>query len=105
MKIEFIFTFHEKEQQISRHPFYLPLLKTNDVLLAYAMTQLEPEEQANLVKISTCVISKEEPSLPDWYWVCNGKFWLDDLENFRKEHGIKTSVPQKYISEWMAENT
>jgi len=105
MEIEFIFTFYEKEQQISRHPFYLSLLETYDVLLAYAMTQLEPEEQANLIKISTCVISEEEPFLPDWYWICNGKFWLDDMERFRKEHGIKTSVPQEYISEWMGENT
>jgi len=111
MKVQFIYTFNGKkkrEQVITDYNCLLPgFLETKNVFLSWAMTCLDTEEEMQeLVKVSCCIDGegKKMPDCPKWYDDMNGKFWLDDIETWRKENGVKSTVPAAYIKEWMNEN-
>lgn len=96
MQVQFIFTFENFEQVFTRFFDIEPEhLENKDALITYAMAQLDPEEQAELVKISTCIDSEEEP--PEWYMERNGKFFLDEIEVYKERNGIQTSVSEQFV--------
>lgn len=102
--LQFIFTFHTKKQVISNNPYFKAFITSPEVLMAYAISCLNDTDDADLVKISCCVYGTED-ELPDWYMKeTSGKFWLDDLEKFKKANGIKSTVPKAYILDWMKQN-
>lgn len=80
MKIEFIYTYNEKPQEIVSYPFVLPILESKETLIEYALSDLSDEEQHQLVKISSCVYfdNKGEVDLPDWFNECNGKLYFEN---------------------------
>lgn len=80
MRIEFIYTYDEKPQEIIDYPFVLPILQNKEPLVKFALTDLSEEERRHLVKISTCVYFENEGNivLPDWFNHCNGKLWFEN---------------------------
>ena len=105
MKVQFIYTFNVREQHITPYMDFMPaFLESKSSLTAYAFTKINKAEQKELIKISCCVCETGDIKPPAWYMDCNGKIWIDDLETFRKENGIKSTVSQDYINEFMANN-
>lgn len=82
MKIEFIYTYAHKQQDIVSYPFVMPILQDKETLLEFALSALYQEERAQLVKISTCIYlnGKKGVDFPEWYENCNGKFYFGDGE-------------------------
>ena len=80
MKIEFIYTYNEKPQEIVSYPFVLPILESEETLIEYALSDLSDEEKKQLVKISSCVYfeNKGEVDLPNWFNECNGKLYFEN---------------------------
>jgi len=104
-KIQFIFTFEKSEQVITRfNPIPSSFLTDKNNFLAFAMLQLNREEQAELIKISSCIQCDNVNDLPSWFVKCNGKFWLDDLEPFKSSIGVVSTVSHNFIEDWYKEN-
>jgi hypothetical protein len=101
--IQFIYSYHVKRQGAANLPFTMDIFKDPKTLLTFAMKELRTSEKKQLVKISCCVYDSTEKQ-PEWYFDIKGKFWLDDIEAFRKSEGIKSTVPKAYIAEWMSQN-
>jgi hypothetical protein len=80
MKIEFIYTYNEKPQEIVSYPFVLPILQDKETLVKFATSDLSEEERQQLVKISTCVYFENEGEieLPKWFNECNGKLYFEN---------------------------
>ena len=51
MKIEFIYSYQDKPQEIVSYPFVLPILESKETLIEYALSDLSDEEKQQLVKI------------------------------------------------------
>lgn len=93
MKIQFIYTFKEKEQEILEYPvqrrseaheydFYTieDVLKSKESLSEYALNEFNDEEKNDLIKISCCVYLENGPDFeePEWYKKCNGRLWFEN---------------------------
>jgi hypothetical protein len=103
MKIQFIFSMQDKPQLITEYEnFYPALLTDKNVFLTYACSRLGADI-SSLTKISTCIVG-DNGNVPDWYYYINGKFWVDDLEKWRLENLIQSSVSKEFIAEFMATN-
>lgn len=102
MKVQFIYTFEVGEQIITDYmEFFVDFLESKNTFLSYAMTHLDKKQQGTLVKISCCVIPDKKNTLcPEWYNNCRGKFWMDDLDEWRYRNGVKTKVDIDYRREW-----
>ena len=104
MTIEFIFTFHEREQEITREEITTDVLKSKTTLLDLIFERLTKAEAYELVKVSCCVYNAEGYECPNWYMQMNGKYWLDDIEGYRYVKGIKSKVPRDYVIDWLKDN-
>lgn len=104
MDIQFIYTFHTREQVFVNAEITPDVLSSKKTLMEEVMKHLKKVEKAELVKISCCVFNTGDLECPDWYIAMNGKFWLDDIEGYRFANGIKSSIPISYIVEWLADN-
>jgi hypothetical protein len=78
------------------------LIKDSNTLLAHAMTMLDDNEQGCLVKISCAVQCDNE--LPKWYMDASGKFWLDDIDQFRIWQQVPCTLSAEYRNEWYTSN-
>jgi len=80
MKIEFIYTYNEKPQEIVSYPFVLPILQDKETMLKFALSDLSEDERQQLVKISTCIYFENEGEieLPKWFNECNGKLYFEN---------------------------
>jgi hypothetical protein len=101
MEIEFIFTFHEREQEFARSEITPEILESKTELLDFIFERLTKPEASELVKISCCVYNAGDYKCPDWYIDMNGKYWLDDIEGYRYAKGIKSKVPRHYVLDWL----
>lgn len=104
MFIEFIFTFHEREQEIAREVITSDVLESKTKLLDLIFERLTKTQASELVKISCCVYDYGDYQFPDWYMDINGKYWLDDIEGYRYAKGIKSRVPRDYVISWLGDN-
>ena len=104
MTIEFIFTFHEREQEITREEITPDVLKSKTTLLDLIFERLTKAEASELVKVSCCVYNAEGYECPDWYMQMNGKYWLDDIEGYRIANRIRSRVPIEYTIGWLKNN-
>lgn len=80
MKIEFIYTYSDKPQEIASYPFVLPIIQDKQTLVKFALSDLSDEEKKQLLKISSCVYfeNEGEVELPEWYNKSNGKIWFEN---------------------------
>lgn len=107
MKVQFIFTFEKLPQIITEYEdIFRVFIDSKEIFIAYAMSHrlLTRLELQSMIKISSCIVDTSMPVSPKWYDECRGKFWLDDLEQFRRENKIKSSVTKEYIDQWMKDN-
>lgn len=76
--IEFIYTFEDRGQEFLQTPQYtLDDLSNEENLKGLALSLLNEEEQAELIKVSCCVNGLTANELPKWYLECNGKLWFN----------------------------
>jgi hypothetical protein len=106
MQLECILTFDKKEQEIFSCDILPEALKSKTTLLDFIFNQLTQSEKAELVKISCCLYgeNKTHSDIPQWYILMNGKYWLDDLEGYRRVKNIKSSIDPEYVTEWLNNN-
>ncbi len=106
MTIQFIYTFSGSEQQRTDFPFVLPIIKDKNTLIDFATAMLSMEDKQDLIKISCCIYldGREGIKEPRWYSACNGKVWVDDLEQWRKHCSIVSTVNKEYINQFMHNN-
>ena len=107
MKIEFIYTFDKAEQEQLSFPFVMEILKDKGTLIDFAAAGLHDEDKNDLIKISCCVdCTKDEyKNAPEWFNECKGKIWVDDLESWRTDRGIKSKVSKKFLKEFAEANS
>jgi hypothetical protein len=77
MRIEFIYTYEHREQEIASGEINdLSMLESEQSLKEFATAGMEPDELAELIKISCCVYSDDDVTLPEWFMKANGKLWF-----------------------------
>lgn len=106
MKVQFIYTFDGAREQVitDYNDLWKAFLESKNVFLSYAMACLDTdEERSSLIKISCCIQTPKK--LPEWYHATNGKFWVDDLEAWRKDNSFKSTVSKDFIKEFKLVNS
>lgn len=79
MRIEFLFTFGSKPQERVEYPFVNPILKDKQTLFDFATGQLYPDEKADLVKISSCVLVEDgDVEEVQWFLDSGGKLYVEN---------------------------
>jgi hypothetical protein len=106
MKVQFIYTFEETPQIITEYNDLFPVfMGSKNLFLSYAMSGLDKIQRQTLIKISCCISDAYNFDCPQWYSDINGKFWVDDLEVWRHENGIKSMVSKDFINEFTEANS
>lgn len=79
MKLELIYSFNNKQQEIVVYPFVSNIMDTKENFVKFILSVLSKEEINDLYKISCCVYCEgEELNEPKWYEECNGKFYFEN---------------------------
>lgn len=107
MKVQFIYSFSDMQQITTEYEkIFHPFMKDKVTFMAYAVSQLDENEQSDLVKISSCIAIEDtdNPNPPVWYSMCKGKLWVDDLEYFKNSCQIKSTVPREFYDEFVKTN-
>lgn len=106
MKIEIIYTFETLGQVTKSFPFVLPIVSDKTTFIDFCYRGISPDQQDNLIKMSCCIYLQERLSIrePKWYKECNGKIWIDDLQEYRNRFSFPSKVSQDYITEFSTNN-
>lgn len=76
MKLQIIFTFENKEQEIFNYKYFSKsILKSKTNFINWVKEQLTDTENESLVKLSCCLIG-ENLIIPNWYKKINGKIYF-----------------------------
>jgi hypothetical protein len=76
MRIEFINTYNEKEQDYFTTTATLKDLENKGNLIALATNGLTKKVKKDLIKISCCIETENISEIPKWFLECNGKIFL-----------------------------
>jgi len=112
MKIDVIYTFEDRGQKRATFPFVSAILIDKDTFIEFLISTLDSEERGELIKISTCILTPLAYPITNnyhkdkahWFNKCSGKIWVDDLEAYRTEKGIKSTVSNTFIKEFKMSN-
>lgn len=112
MKIDVIYSFDTKPQQRATHPFVIPILVDKGTFIDFLVSVLSREERGEIIKISTCLITplaypitnNHHKEKKHWFNICKGKIWVDDLELWRHDRGIKSTVSKTFLKEFADAN-
>jgi len=78
MKLQIIYTFKNKPQEIYNYKFFSEsILKTKETFENSVRKQLTLNENKNLLKLSCCLIGRDL-NIPDWYKKANGKIYFNN---------------------------
>ena len=78
MELQAIYSFLKRNQVVLNLDIDEQILQNKYFLKRYLEESITKEEKKELFKISCCVITDEEIKLPEWYLICNGKFFYYD---------------------------
>ncbi len=81
MKINIIYTYDNKAQEINTVPFFPILLENKNQFFQFLTTELSMDEKQNLVKISTALVDGqvEKNDRNKWAFDAHGKFWDNEI--------------------------
>jgi len=109
-KIQYIYTFDttNTSKEVERQTILNASANEHDLsskpdLIANAINCLTDEEKQSVIKISCC-LEADKDDCPEWFLSCNGKIWLDDLENYRESERIESIVDMDHKTEWYSNN-
>ena len=75
MKVEFIYSYDDRPQEIVMLPIADSILKDQEDFRQYALYDLSIGEVSHLVKISSFIYFGSM-EIPAWYKECDGKLWF-----------------------------
>lgn len=87
MKLEIIYTFNDRPQQVVTMPISEHILNNKEMFFVYATSPLLKEEKETLVKMSGCIYEASNLNLykNHWYNKENGKFYDCDIRPLMKK--------------------
>jgi hypothetical protein len=74
MKVEFIISYDEKEQDARTFEVPRPFWATKEKFAEYITRYIKVDD--DLRKISCCVLNATKEDCPEWYLECNGKLYF-----------------------------
>lgn len=77
--VNVIYTFKNKEQEMTDLPFVPSVLKSENCFKDFITAILSKKDFQDLAKISTCINFNnryDATCIPNWYNNCNGKFFF-----------------------------
>lgn len=79
MEIDIIYTFEELDQEFRTVSITPDQLTDEQTLKDYVTDFITPKEEEQLIKVSTCLIVKEDEQfiIPQWFIEAWGKLWFD----------------------------
>ena len=79
MEIDIIYTFEELDQEFKTVSITPDQLIDEQTLKDYVTDFITPKEEEQLIKVSTCLIVKEDEQfeIPQWFIEAWGKLWFD----------------------------
>jgi hypothetical protein len=80
MEIDIIYTFEESDQEFRTVSITPDQLENEETLKEYVTDLITPKEKEELIKVSTCLILKEDEhfEIPQWFIDAWGKLWFKE---------------------------
>ena len=80
MKIDIIYTFEESDQEFKTVSITPDQLENEETLKEYVTNLITPKEKEELIKVSTCLMLKENEDfeIPQWFIDAWGKLWFKE---------------------------